>query len=956
MILRPRCYASYLSIIFLIVITNVCFGQSNEFNNDLVKYTYKVNQSAPEVSSEKLYLQFDKPYYTLGDTIWFKGYLLKTTDLSPSAKSGVMYLDITNDSAKVVSRYRFNIKEGLCTGNVTCEKKLFKPGTFTLYAYTNWMRNFGVSSFFSKRIYITNPEQHSLLVSTQFMLGSANGKRTMTANATLKELSGLPYVLSPLTIHVVDGGKTIRSENLTTDIHGKLNVDFDIPDKPHDLSILADDPKANKKIVIPVPSSQYDQTDIQFMPEGGSLVAGFTSAIAFKAIGEDGRSVDVSGEVINQDQKQLTSFKSQHNGMGSFDLDVKGGDKYTALVRLPGGAIKAYPLPPVKSTGTVLQVKNKASSDSLEVNFASTDAKQSNNTYFLIGKARGVICYAAVINVGNPKFIIKKIPKSLFPTGITHLIITTPDFQPVNERLSFIDHHDNLQVAISSNKRSYKAKDSIALQIKVTDNAGKPVSGNFSLSVTDNAQVRVDSVSQVTIVDYILLTGDLSGYVEEPGYYLSDIGHHWQELDNLLLCQGWVNYTIQPVAEPQNFIFKPEPGLSVKGRVGTFLGKPIAGSQVFLLSKSPSFMLNTLTNEKGEFLFDHLPRTDTPLFTIKATDRNGKNANVKIDVDEVAPPVYIKPAKPAWKPWYMDSDSLLISYSKKADSMIQLRDVSYGGHLLKGVKVTATKIVKDSQNLNGPGNADEVLDEKDLEAERKNTWLTILKKRVPTFRTGTLLISGPSSKAYHDHVMLGFIAERQWDNVPAFIKEWYFIKNKPVKFIIDGISLYDIHQVSGVFYNDITDYLNSRSAEDIKGIEIIASGKYAMQYIRSEWAYDITPDDISFVEITTRSGHGPTIESTRAIYVYKPSPITWAKEFYKPKYPVNNTGKQTTDLRATIDWEPNINTDANGEATLSFYAADGNADYTVIMEGTDGNGRIGRKQWILSKGQMNKSK
>ena len=70
-------------------------------------------------------------------------------------------------------------------------------------------------------------------------------------------------------------------------------------------------------------------------------------------------------------------------------------------------------------------------------------------------------------------------------------------------------------------------------------------------------------------------------------------------------------------------------------------------------------------------------------------------------------------------------------------------------------------------------------------------------------------------------------------------------------------------------------------------------------------------------------------------------PISKAAQFYKPKYGAPNLGKRLPDLRSTIDWEPNITTDANGEAKVSFYTADGPAAYTVIMEGTDGNGGLG---------------
>ena len=60
-----------------------------------------------------------------------------------------------------------------------------------------------------------------------------------------------------------------------------------------------------------------------------------------------------------------------------------------------------------------------------------------------------------------------------------------------------------------------------------------------------------------------------------------------------------------------------------------------------------------------------------------------------------------------------------------------------------------------------------------------------------------------------------------------------------------------------------------------------------------------------------------------------------------------------TDLRSTIHWEPNVITDKDGKATVSFFSADKPADYTVIMEGTDLNGSLGyqrKKLKVITQG------
>jgi len=110
----------------------------------------------------------------------------------------------------------------------------------------------------------------------------------------------------------------------------------------------------------------------------------------------------------------------------------------------------------------------------------------------------------------------------------------------------------------------------------------------------------------------------------------------------------------------------------------------------------------------------------------------------------------------------------------------------------------------------------------------------------------------------------------------------------------------------------------------------------------SQYYPRINPELFSFVEITTRGGHGPVIGNTPGMYLYKPLAISWPKQFYKPKYlPGDTTANNLAAFRPTVDWEPNITTDEQGEATVSFMLPGKASTYTVIIEGTDMNGNFG---------------
>ncbi len=920
-------------------------GQSTAIHDDLSQSLMKLKTVSDSVNdanaSEKPYLQFDKNYYTLGDTIWYKAYLLKATSLAASDKSAIMYIDMVDDSDKVVKRFSIPMQNGLGWGNISLDEKELLPGTYTVRAYTTWMRNFNGDYFFNKSFYLTGKEENNWLINRQ--IGNVNTSQGTNVKLLFTDINRKPDANNIIQLQVYAGAKHLYKQALQTDKNGLLDFNMKFPEQRSTLLITAANTAENKSAVIPVTLNRPENTDVQFLPEGGNLVAGLPTFVGFKAISEDGRGVDISGVVVENDKQQVAEFKSLHNGMGSFDLTPHEGGKYIARVNLPGGLVKEYPLPEVKASGIVLHVQNQIGSDSLKVSLtASNDFALPRNNYFLIARARGIVCYAAVVNFKEGNFIKRKIAKSLFPAGIVHFTLMTANRQPLNERMTYV-WRDDLHIQLVNAGVSFQPKDSVALKIKVTDGNGDPVSGNFSLAVTDDAKVKTDSLNDFSIGNYLLLSSDLKGYVERPGYYLaSQTPEAWQALDNLLLTQGWVGYDWQNVFNPQANTFQPERDFKVQGSVVNVFNKPVKSTNVFLFSVKPSMVMDTLTNDDGKFVFDHLPRVDTPVFVIKAVNKNGKSFNVRIMMDELPPPPFLRPPGPLMAPWYVNSDSTLINYTRNNVLQQQLAYYKATGHLLKEVKITSKKIIKGSQNLNGPGEADLVMDEKDLAKAGKKTWLQLFQEKIEGFRVA---FTGESWLFVQD-LPADYIAPPP--TIASGTHKWFTIHDKPVKIYVDGVSITQLVPSSFPLtltgaYTDMKSYLDGTSAEDIKGIEVCSSDQYSFAYTgKYGLEYEgLKIGTVAIIEVTTRSGHGPVMANTPGMYLYKPLALSWPKKFYKPRYNISDTTKHAPDLRATIDWEPNIFTDKQGMTTVSFFAADKPSTYTLTIEGTDMRGSFG---------------
>ena len=881
---------------------------------------------------EKIYIHIDKPYYAVGDTLWFKAYLFNAAYLNASAKSGIAYIEIANEQNQVVKRLMVSMYAGLGWGNITLNEKEFPQGNYYLKAYTNWMRNFDSHYIFEKSFYISSPGEKDMLINAKMSVEMALGKQKARVKLELNSVAQKPVRLTDFQLKVMQGSKVLYKDKVSSAVDGAVDFNFIIPEKadPNKLVVTLQGLKKDEEnpvYNVPVVFNRPGNIDLQFMPEGGALVADLESRVAFKALAEDGNGAFVSGSVFNSKQQEVLAFTSAHLGIGLFHLRPAAGETYVARLKLPDGSFsKPYPLPAVKSSGIILNVINRFGADSLDVDIAATaDLQPGNAGFYLIGQSRGVACYGALIAIDSKKTRVK-VSKAIFPTGIARLTLLNADKQPLNERIVYIDHGDHLHIDMTGMKNIYATRDSIGLDFTVTDHSGKPVRASFSVAVTDDGQVKNDSLKNNTLKSAILLTSDLKGYIEDPGYYFPAVLTEaiWQRLDNLLLTQGWVNYDWKAVFSPAAVLpFAAEANFSVKGNVTNVFNKPLAKTEVILLSKKPSILKDTVTDKNGEFNFTNIFPADTAVYLIEAKNKKGKNYNVGVDVEEFKPPVFNNPMT-TLMPWYVNIDSSRIKTINNYYLYKKEQDNQPGVNRLKEVKIIGQKVIKDSKNLNGNGGSDFALDQEDLQKADKTSLGDLLKKYYPGFGLFTKLANAKYPPA-----------------PPGFIYG-YTINFAFFHLIIDGINIdfgYQGPLYTYDHYKYVEQYLDYYKAEDIKGIEVMKSSKYTAKYKRNFLGNYDPIIEHAFVEVTTHGGAGPFLKKTPGLYMYRPMAFAPQKQFYSPKY-IAKPDKLFLDTRSTIYWTANIITDKDGKARFSFYTADKPGTYTLLMDGCDMNGDL----------------
>src|SRR6185312_14006777 len=324
---------------------------------DLARFTTSADTFWQSHSVEKPYLQFDKPYYAQGDTIWFKAYLFDAAYLNPSTKSGILYVELTTDSNKLIKRMMLPVAHGMSWGNITIDPQEMPEGGYVLSAYTNWMRNFGEAYVFKKGFYFGGSAENSWLVNTSIKL-SGHASDTARLQLQFTNVNHQPLILQDMNLKILDGKKLWYKSNTQTKLDGSVDLSFALKSPAKHINLLINGTAAGdspQELKIPITLMRTEDMDLQFMPEGGNLVAGLPATVGFKAIGPDGKSVPNEGNIYDSRDQLIASFKSVHSGIGTFEMIPKAGETYTAKVTLSNSAVKIFSLPAVKIEGTALK-------------------------------------------------------------------------------------------------------------------------------------------------------------------------------------------------------------------------------------------------------------------------------------------------------------------------------------------------------------------------------------------------------------------------------------------------------------------------------------------------------------------------------------------------------------------------------------------------------------------------
>lgn len=319
--------------------------------------------------------------------------------------------------------------------------------------------------------------------------------------------------------------------------------------------------------------------NVKFYPEGGNMVAGLPSRVAFEATNANGTPIKVEGKIISSTGDQVATFAVRHEGRGSFIYTPTSGDK--AEVKY-GNKTFSFDLPEIKEQGIVMNVDNISSPDSVFVTLHKTPELELP----LVGATTisgGKLSNFAMLNANQTSPLRFSIAKNELSSGVSRIVISDPAGSILADRLIFAHSGEVAHIKIQSDKSAYEPYEAVQLNFDITDKEGKPIETTMSVAVRDGDNCLE---SRNNILTDLLLMSEIKGYVHRPDYYFeSDDEAHRTALDELLMVQGWRRYDwdVWSGQKPFKLRYTPEQGISVNGTVLNYSSnKPV--SNIYLSS------------------------------------------------------------------------------------------------------------------------------------------------------------------------------------------------------------------------------------------------------------------------------------------------------------------------------------------------------------------------------------
>lgn len=381
---------------------------------------------------------------------------------------------------------------------------------------------------------------------------------------------------------------------------------------------------------------------VQFFPEGGSLLEDVASVVAFKATDFNKNPIKVQGKIFNSNGDVVSLSYTVHDGMGKFSLKPTKGTQYYAEMTSINNDIIKVDLPKVNKEGYLLSVKKIEEKEVVTIKTnQQTLSKKPDAKVTLNCTLKGVSYFKGTQPLTKNALSFELLTTN-FPEGIFQLTLYDEDLKPQSERLKYIDKKDTLQVTITTDKKNYKPKEKVIVNLSSKSKTGNIVPASYSISSVDMNGLDDSKDFGTTISSYFLMESDIRGKVYNPNYYFdASNSNRLAHLDLLLLTQGWRDFIWKKMPTFKDSIaYDAEKGIKISGAVKSLFGdknKENYNVNLMLVKNGNTNILNTETDSLGRFEFKNMVFNGDAMMMLNSNNKNGKSRG-RLVLDSLSSP------------------------------------------------------------------------------------------------------------------------------------------------------------------------------------------------------------------------------------------------------------------------------------------------------------------------------
>ena len=846
----------------------------------MMKHAMLFNQTSPQ---EKVYLHFDNTGYFKGETMFFKAYSIRTDTGKPSNISKVLHVELLNPSGDIVERCKVKMEDGVGNGYFKLDS-IFGTGFYEVRAFTRYMMNWGGGGAFSRVFPIYK-------------------KPKVEGDYFNPQVDELTYLMR------LPDGRASFDQGETPAVRAKRR------------------------------GKSYT---VSFYPEGGHLVEGIESTVAFSVLDGEGKHAKVMGIVTDPQGNSIITTSTEEDGRGIFTFTPMMG-KYNLVLTTEEGKRLEFPLPEAQQQGCVMHVD--AISDEVSCLIKSSEGIRGQLLGYTLMNRGQVISYDTLSAL--PAIQIDFSRREMQP-GVNQLTLFNEYGQILAERLIFICpprlDADSIHVTTLSNDLRPCGKVQVRLK-------SEPLS-SLSFSAMDAATLTDGKVGNAQT--WMLLSSEVKGYIENPDYYFEadDVAHR-KAADLLMMVQGWRRYDwqlytgVKKFSEVEGYAGHLQPiedGLYIHGQLLKDPNRwrrkhPVSGAEigVYLYNQQGLHYDGTMiTDSLGFYAFKISDDIEGEWNLQLQTKYNDRAAAYSVTVDRhFSPPArYLSPyeVQPIELPEaFQKAKEVAKDIFEEQDTTLQKRD---GEYILPTVKIKR-RYFTDSSNLpwydEATGarkstvyyNVDEAAD---MIADMGETLPTLFEwlKLKNEFFAGedmlTEMCKPDSANDYKLEMMIGDVPSDGNYNDVVF-KGGLSYKNRPIVWVLNNMYL----TVSN--YNRNTFHLNHAAGEGwTNNLAGAAEMPTFIDEVKSIYISEDEEHFHNFIRVDELEAMHPV-----TVYIYShPTFLAKKKGVRRSFFQGFNVPKEfemedysivppMEDFRRTLFWAPDVKTDAEGYANIEFF-------------------------------------